>query len=243
MENKSIKDKILYWGGITLISSVVLGGSYYIYKSIFGSEKEDNNIDANENNSLGDNSFILNDKNNIKNNIINENNIDTNTSKNIQSSIFSNNINEKNNSIDQSQNNNILNGEEKEIQSNSINHNDKESEHQNDIEKKDINATIPKQISTLISIPEQKDVNKTFYLLNYSSKERKDDLIHSDHIDLEYFAHPLYQNNNLGWFGYSPVIGSVYQEYAVAEGEPLASFDVIFDGSLKTFVFQKPFLT
>lgn len=89
----------------------------------------------------------------------------------------------------------------------------------------------------------QKDVNKTFYLLNYSSKERKDDLIHSDHIDLEYFAHPLYQNNNLGWFGYSPVIGSVYQEYAVAEGEPLASFDVIFDGSLKTFVFQKPFLT
>lgn len=142
MENKSIKDKILYWGGITLISSVVLGGSYYIYKSIFGSEKEDNNIDANENNSLGDNSFILNDKNNIKNNIINENNIDTNTSKNIQSSIFSNNINEKNNSIDQSQNNNILNGEEKEIQSNSINHNDKESEHQNDIEKKDINNII-----------------------------------------------------------------------------------------------------
>jgi len=142
MENKSIKDKILYWGGITLISSVVLGGSYYIYKSIFGSEKDDNNIDSNDNNSLGNNSFILNDNNN-NNNIINENNIDTNTSNNIHSSIFSqNNINEKNNNIEQSKNNNIFNGEEKEIPSNNINLNDKENDHQNNIEKKDINNNI-----------------------------------------------------------------------------------------------------
>jgi len=142
MENKSIKDKILYWGGITLISSVVLGGSYYIYKSIFGSEKDDNNIDSNDNNSLGNNSFILNDNNN-NNNIINENNIDTNTSNNIHSSIFSqNNINEKNNNIEQSKNNNIFNGEEKEIPSNNINLNDKENAHQNNIEKKDINNNI-----------------------------------------------------------------------------------------------------
>lgn len=145
MENKSIKDKILYWGGITLISSVVLGGSYYIYKSIFGSEKEDNNIDANDNNSLGDNSFILNNKNNNinNNNILNENNIDTSTSNNIHSSIFSkNNINEKNNNIEQSENNNIFNREEKIIQSNNIIHNDKENSLQNNIEKKDIDNSI-----------------------------------------------------------------------------------------------------
>ena len=155
MENKSIKDKILYWGGITLISSVVLGGSYYIYKSIFGSEKEDNNIDANDNNSLGNNSFILNDKNNNinNNNILNENNIDTSTSNNIHSSIFSkNNINEKKNNIEQSENNNIFNREEKIIQSNNIIHNDKENSLQNNIEKKDIDNSIDNKPQNNINI-------------------------------------------------------------------------------------------
>ena len=155
MENKSIKDKILYWGGITLISSVVLGGSYYIYKSIFGSEKDDNNIDANDNNSLGNNSFILNDKNdNINNNnILNENNIDSNASNNIHSSNFSkNNIIEKNNSIEQSQNNNIFNEEKKEIPSNNINHNDKENSSQDNIEKKEINNIIDNNPKNNINI-------------------------------------------------------------------------------------------
>jgi len=155
MENKSIKDKILYWGGITLISSVVLGGSYYIYKSIFGSEKDDNNIDANDNNSLGNNSFILNDKNdNINNNnILNENNIDSNASNNIHSSNFSkNNIIEKNNSIEQSQNNNIFNEEKKEIPSNNINHNDKENSSQDNIEKKEINNIIDNKPKNNINI-------------------------------------------------------------------------------------------
>jgi len=155
MENKSIKDKILYWGGITLISSVVLGGSYYIYKSIFGSEKDDNNIDANDNNSLGNTSFILNDKNNNinNNNILNENNIDSNASNNIHSSNFSkNNIIEKNNNIEQSQNNNIFNEEEKEIPSNNINHNDKENASQDNIEKKEINNIIDNKPKNNINI-------------------------------------------------------------------------------------------
>ena len=41
MEGKSIKEKILYWGGITLISTVIIGGSYYIYQSIFGTEEKE----------------------------------------------------------------------------------------------------------------------------------------------------------------------------------------------------------
>ena len=99
MEGKSIKEKILYWGGITLISTVIIGGSYYIYQSIFGSgekEKEENE-DNNENNSIN-NSFQLNDSNqNIqKNNII-----DLSSSNNI------NNI--KSSIIPKSENNNINN--------------------------------------------------------------------------------------------------------------------------------------
>lgn len=86
----------------------------------------------------------------------------------------------------------------------------------------------------------QKDANKTFYLLNYQSGDRKEDVIQSDVIDLKYFAHPLYQKNNFGWFGYTNVFGSVYQDYDVATGEPLEIFDVSFEGISKTFVVKKP---
>ena len=53
MESTSIKEKIFYWGGMTLISTVILGGSYYIYQSIFGSEEKDDK-EENEINSLND---------------------------------------------------------------------------------------------------------------------------------------------------------------------------------------------
>ena len=110
MEGQSVKEKIFYWGGITLITSVIIGGSYYIYKSIFGlDENEKNNID-NDNDSL-DTSFMLNknnQNNNINNNINNinnENNIDNNNiSNNINSSLFP----KINNSLIESDNNNII---------------------------------------------------------------------------------------------------------------------------------------
>jgi len=83
MENTSIKDKILHWSGIALVSTVIIGGSYYIYQSIFGSsedekekEKEENNISENNNNNSLNNSFQnsnnnieINSSNKINNNI------------------------------------------------------------------------------------------------------------------------------------------------------------------------------
>ena len=113
MEGKSIKEKILYWGGITLISTVLIGGSYYIYQSIFGSEeKEKEENEENDNNSIN-NSLQLNDSNlNIQKN----NNIEINSSNNINninSTIFSKNenlnIGETENNIPYNIKNNINN--------------------------------------------------------------------------------------------------------------------------------------
>ena len=102
MESKSIKDKIFYWGGMTLISTVIIGGSYYIYQSIFGSEEKEDN-EENEINSLNDlNHNIQNDNNNIEinssNNINNINSIifPKNENNNIgetETNIISNNLN------------------------------------------------------------------------------------------------------------------------------------------------------
>ena len=112
MENQSIKEKIFYWGRITLISSVIIGGAYYIYKSIFGSDEEEKNIIDIDNDSVG-NSSILNNKNNINNNNINNNNINNETSlgnsisNNIKSTIFEKQ--EKNIIENEDENNNIIN--------------------------------------------------------------------------------------------------------------------------------------
>ena len=112
MENQSIKEKIFYWGRITLISSVIIGGAYYIYKSIFGSDEEEKNIIDIDNDSVG-NSSILNNKNNINNNNINNNNINNETSlgnsisNNIKSTIFEKQ--EKNIIENEEENNNIIN--------------------------------------------------------------------------------------------------------------------------------------
>ena len=96
MESTSIKEKIFYWGGLTLLTSVILGGSYYIYTSIFGSDENENkNINEDNDNDPMANSFKLNNNNiqnknneNINNNINNENNMDTRTPNKIISSIF-----------------------------------------------------------------------------------------------------------------------------------------------------------
>ena len=125
MEGKTIKEKILYWGGITLISTVIIGGSYYIYQSIFGSgekEKEENE-DNNENNSIN-NSFQLNDSNQ---NIQKNNNIDLNSSNNInniKSTIITTNENNNINNIINSKlikDEDILNEENEEKIENNIN--------------------------------------------------------------------------------------------------------------------------
>ena len=127
MEGKTIKEKILYWGGITLISTVIIGGSYYIYQSIFGSgekEKEENE-DNNENNSIN-NSFQLNDSNQ---NIQKNNNIDLNSSNNInniKSTIITTNENNNiniNNNINSKliKDEDILNEENEEKIDNNIN--------------------------------------------------------------------------------------------------------------------------
>ena len=127
MEGKTIKEKILYWGGITLISTVIIGGSYYIYQSIFGSgekEKEENE-DNNENNSIN-NSFQLNESNQ---NIQKNNNIDLNSSNNInniKSTIITTNENNNiniNNNINSKliKDEDILNEENEEKIENNIN--------------------------------------------------------------------------------------------------------------------------
>ena len=99
MESQSIKEKIFYWGGLTLITSVIIGGSYYVYKSIFNSEDENENKNTENDNNFLSNSFLLNNKNeqNINNNI-NENNLDNNIdnnnkTNNINSTIFPKSIN------------------------------------------------------------------------------------------------------------------------------------------------------
>ena len=130
MEGRSLKEKILYWGGITLISSVIIGGSYYIYQSIFGSDGEEKEKkikeekEENINDSIMSGSFQLNDSNqNIpKNNNIeisssnNINNINNNINiiNNINSTIFTKNENlnigeTENNNINTNINNNLNN--------------------------------------------------------------------------------------------------------------------------------------
>ena len=118
MESKSIKEKIFYWGGMTLISSVILGGSYYIYQSIFGSEEKEDK-EENEINSLNDSNQEI--QNNNINNI--NNNIEINSSNNISninSIIFpkneNNNIGEtQTNIISNKSNNNLILKEEEDI--------------------------------------------------------------------------------------------------------------------------------
>ena len=104
MESKSIKEKIFYWGGMTLISTVILGGSYYIYQSIFGSEEKDDK-EENEINSLNDSNQEI--QNNNINNI--NNNIEINSSNNITNINSINFPKNENNNIGETQTNIISN--------------------------------------------------------------------------------------------------------------------------------------
>ena len=122
MENNSIKEKIFYWGGLTLISSVIIGGSYYIYQTIFGSEEKENNEEENENNSLNDSAQnIIQKSNNIEIN-------SSNNANNINSLLFSKNeeninsaetadtnITNINNNINNNINKNLIIKEEQEL--------------------------------------------------------------------------------------------------------------------------------
>ena len=118
MESKSIKEKIFYWGGMTLISTVILGGSYYIYQSIFGSEEKEDK-DENEINSLNDSNQEIqnNNINNINNNIeINSSNNITNINSIIFPKNENNNIGEtQTNIISNKLNNNLILKEEEDI--------------------------------------------------------------------------------------------------------------------------------
>ena len=118
MESKSIKEKIFYWGGMTLISTVILGGSYYIYQSIFGSEEKDDK-EENEINSLNDSNQEIqnNNINNINNNIeINSSNNITNINSIIFPKNENNNIGEtQTNIISNKLNNNLILKEEEDI--------------------------------------------------------------------------------------------------------------------------------
>ena len=104
MESKSIKEKIFYWGGMTLISTVILGGSYYIYQSIFGSEEKEDK-EENEINSLNDSNQEI--QNNNINNI--NNNIEINSSNNISNINSINFPKNENNNIGETQTNIISN--------------------------------------------------------------------------------------------------------------------------------------
>ena len=118
MESKSIKEKIFYWGGMTLISTVILGGSYYIYQSIFGSEEKEDK-EENEINSLNDSNQEIqnNNINNINNNIeINSSNNITNINSIILPKNENNNIGEtQTNIISNKLNNNLILKEEEDI--------------------------------------------------------------------------------------------------------------------------------
>ena len=118
MESKSIKEKIFYWGGMTLISTVILGGSYYIYQSIFGSEEKEDK-EENEINSLNDSNQEIqnNNINNINNNIeINSSNNITNINSIIFPKNENNNIGEtQTNIISNKSNNNLILKEEEDI--------------------------------------------------------------------------------------------------------------------------------
>ena len=122
MESNSIKEKIFYWGGLTLISSVIIGGSYYIYQTIFGSEEKEDNEEENENNSLNDSTQnIIQKSNNIEIN-------SSNNANNINSLLFSKNeeninsaetadtnITNINNNINNNINKNLIIKEEQEL--------------------------------------------------------------------------------------------------------------------------------
>lgn len=66
----TVKDKILYWGGVTLITTVVVGSGYYIYKSLFGSPDDDE--DKKDQDSINNSFDLLNSPQINNNNISNQ---------------------------------------------------------------------------------------------------------------------------------------------------------------------------
>ena len=77
-----------------------------------------------------------------------------------------------------------------------------------------------------------KTANKTFYLLNIGAREYQDGMVICNELNFEYFAQPKITR---GMFGYTPILSSVYQVYAITEGEPVDVIHVEKDGQTKTF--------
>ena len=77
-----------------------------------------------------------------------------------------------------------------------------------------------------------KTANKTFYLLNISPREYQDGIVICNELNFEYFARPKITR---GMFGYTPILGTLYQVYAITDGEPVDVIHVEMNGQTKTF--------
>ena len=77
-----------------------------------------------------------------------------------------------------------------------------------------------------------KTANKTFYLLNISPREYQDGIVICNELNFEYFAQPKITR---GMFGYTPILGTLYQVYAITDGEPVDVIHVEMNGQTKTF--------
>ena len=77
-----------------------------------------------------------------------------------------------------------------------------------------------------------KTANKTFYLLNISPREYQDGIVICNELNFEYFAQPKITR---GMFGYTPILGTLYQVYAITDGEPVDVIHVEKNGQTKTF--------
>lgn len=76
--------------------------------------------------------------------------------------------------------------------------------------------------------------NKTFYLLNIGARDYQDDMIICNELNFDYFAQPKTTRN---MFGYTPILGTVYQIYAITDGEPVDVIHVEMNGQKKTFLY------
>ena len=76
-----------------------------------------------------------------------------------------------------------------------------------------------------------KTTDKTFYLLNNGMRSYSIDF-NDNNSNFTYFAQPLYTKSDLG---YTPIIGEVYQYYAVDDGQPLEKVSFMINGQLETF--------
>lgn len=78
----------------------------------------------------------------------------------------------------------------------------------------------------------QKSANKTFYLLDLGISEYQEELFESDNLDFNNLAHPDSKNN---MFNKAPIVGSLYQLFAINNGEPIPEINVRYNDQHKSF--------